>query len=275
MVNLKYIIIGFIVGVGCVAPGLSGGAMAIVFGVYERMISCVAHWRTKLIKELKFLIPLGIGGVIGVAVCALGLDFLFERFQSYMWIVFIGLMLGTFPSTFKASCKDGFKFYYVFIFLASAALTVFGFGAIGGNFPLNPYTALLGGFVFGFGTIIPGVSSSAILKNLGLYEAMLDRCTKLDFSVLIPVAVGVLISAVILIKPVEWLFKRFHGPSSFAFFGMLGGSVIMIIPVINTFDYKLVISLILAVIGAVGTYLFCEKFDDTTEETIKISDIKK
>ncbi len=275
MFNLKFLIVGFIVGVGCIAPGLSGGAMAIAFGVYERLIGCIAHWRTRLVKELKFLIPLGIGGVIGVAVCALGLDFLFERFQNYMWIVFIGLMLGTFPSNFKTGCKNGFRPYYILIFLIAMAVTVFGFGAIGGDFPLNPYTALLGGFVFGFGTIIPGVSSSAILKNLGLYEAMLDRCTSLDFTILVPVAIGVIISALILIKPVEILFNKFHGPSSFAFFGMLGGSVIMIIPVIDKFDYKLIISVILAVIGAVGTYFFCKKFDDSSEETIKFSDLKK
>ncbi len=269
MINLKYIIIGFIIGVGCIAPGVSGGSLAIAFGIYDRLIGCAVHWKTKLLKELKFLIPLGIGGVAGVAIFALGLSFLFDEFEFSMRLIFAGLMLGTFPSTFKASCKKGFKNYYPILFIASMAVSVFGFNLIAssGTLSLNTLTAVIGGFIFGFGTIIPGVSSSAILIALGLYQPMLDRCTSLDFGVLIPVAAGVLLSAVMLLKLVEWLFNRFYGSASFIFFGLLGGSTVAIIPTNIELNLTLAISLVLALLGAVGSYLFGKKFDNLKEKT--------
>lgn len=268
MVHFKYLIIGFIIGVGCIAPGVSGGSLAIAFGIYDRLIGCAVHWKKKLLKELKFLIPLGIGGVAGVAVFGFGLSFLFDEFEFSMRLIFAGLMLGTFPSTLKTSCKEGFKNYYPLLFIASLAISVFGFNLIasGGELPLNTLTAGLGGFIFGFGTIIPGVSSSAILIALGLYQPMLERCTSLDFGILIPVAAGILLSGIMLLKLVEWLFNKFYGAASFIFFGLLGGSTVAIIPKITEINLTLVISLILAIMGAVGSYLFGKKFDNIKEK---------
>ena len=94
---------------------------------------------------------------------------------------------------------------------------------------------------------------------------MLDRCTSLDFTILIPVVAGILLSAILLLKLVEWLFNKFYGAASFIFFGLLGGSTVAIIPKITQFNLTLVISLILALIGAVGSYLFGRKFDNLKE----------
>lgn len=262
MFDIKFLLIGFIIGIACIAPGVSGGSLAIAFGIYERMINCVVHFKTKIKDEIGFILPLGIGAICGIAVFALGLNFLFDRYEFIMRMMFAGLMLGTFPQVYNAACKQGFKNYYPMLFICTMMLSLFGFNAIqtNGEMPINIYTSSLMGLVIGVGTIIPGVSDSALLMALGLYKPMLEGFTELNFYIIIPAAISALITIIILLKVVEWLFSRYYGAASFVFFGLLGGSAAAIVPEVTAFNGQLVVAIIFAIIGARCSLYFGKKF---------------
>lgn len=262
MFSIKYVLIGFVIGIGCVAPGVSGGAMAVSFGVYERMIDCAVHLKSRLKKEFGFLMSLAVGGVIGIAVFALGLNFLFTRYEFIMRMLFAGIMLGTFPSVYTAACKNGYKWYYPLLFIITMAASVVCFGAVsnGADAPINTLTASVSGAIIGIGTVVPGVSASAVLMALGLYKPLLAQFTQLNLTAIIPTALGVVISIALLLKGVEWLFAHCYGAASFIFFGLLGGSTAAIVPKISAINTELFISLAAAVAGMSFAVFFGKKF---------------
>lgn len=262
MFSIKYILIGFVIGIGCVAPGVSGGSMAVSFGVYERMIDCAVHLKGRLKKEIVFLLSLAAGGIIGIAVFALGLNFLFTRYEFIMRMLFAGLMLGTFPSVYTAACKNGYKWYYPLLFIVTMILSVLCFSAVtnGADAQINTLTASMSGVIIGVGTVVPGVSASAILMALGLYKPLLTQFTQINLSAIIPTVFGVIISIALLLKGVEWLFAHCYGAASFIFFGLLGGSTAAIVPEVSAVNTELFISLAAAAAGVCFAVFFGKKF---------------
>lgn len=260
--DIRYFLMGFVVGIGSVAPGISGGSMAIAFGIYERLVGCVVGFKKRIKAELPFLIRFCAGAIVGIAFFAVVLSFLFEKYETVMQMLFAGFMLGTFPSVFKTSCSQGYKKKYPVIFLAAMCISLFGLKLIGNRYTmeLNSTTAFLGGAIIGIGTIVPGISGSAVLMALGLYRPLLERCVGADMSVIIPLGIGAIVTALLLLKLIEWLFSIAYGGASFAFFGLLAASTAAIIPPMTGFGLKFVIGILFAVFGAVISILFNKKY---------------
>lgn len=258
MAGMNLFAMGFLVGVGSAAPGVSGGSMAIGFGIYERMVGILTDFRKKIRSELGFLVPLSMGIVAGVVVFLLGLSFLFDRYEFFMRFLFAGVMLGTFPSVYSASVAQGYKGHYPIIFIVSMLISLFGYRAIGCSFgsQITPVIAFVCGIIIGVGTIIPGVSSSAVLMALGLYKPLISAMAKFEILVIIPVIVGFVIAVVSLLRVVKWMFEMCHGEISFVLFGLLGSSVAAIVPRIEKIDLPLLIAVALFISGAIASYLF-------------------
>ncbi len=262
MLNIKLLVIGFIIGVGSIAPGVSGGSMAIAFGVYERIIGVVVHFKKRIKNEIAFLMPLAVGGIVGIGLFTFGLNILFDRYEFIMRMAFAGLMLGTFPSVYSSACKEGYRWFYPLLFIGIMLLSLFGFGALRGETvtEITPLLAAVSGVIIGIGTVVPGVSASATLMAVGLYKPMLEGFSELDFAIILPTVLGIAISILALLKTVEWLFSRFYGEASFVFFGLLGGSTAAIVPEITAFDGRFFISIAVFISGALLAFLFGKRF---------------
>ena len=76
--SVKDFLVGALVGIVSMMPGARGGISAVIFGVYERLIADLADIRHKLLKDLRFIIPLGLGIVVGLLVCAVGINALLQ-----------------------------------------------------------------------------------------------------------------------------------------------------------------------------------------------------
>lgn len=258
MACMNLFAVGFLIGVGSVAPGVSGGSMAIAFGIYEKIVEILTDFRKKLRSELHYLLPLVMGSVVGIGVFLLGLNFLFDRYEFFMRFLFAGVMLGTFPAVYSAATARGYKGYYPLIFIAAMLISLFGYQAIGGNFGggITPFIAGICGIVIGIGTIIPGISASAVLMAIGLYKPLLTAIAEFELAIIIPTALGFVIAVASLLKAVKWLFDMYHGEISFVLFGLLGSSVAAIVPQIDVIDLSLLIAITLSIIAAIASYLF-------------------
>ena len=257
MAYMNYLTVSFLIGLGSVAPGVSGGSMAIAFGIYERIVGILTDFRNKFKEEIGFLLPLAIGGMAGISVFVLGLNFLFDKYEFFMRFLFAGIMLGTFPSVYSSAVKEGYKSYYPLIFIFSMLISLFGYQAIRGNFEgqVTPIVSAISGGIIGIGTVIPGISASAVLMALGLYKPLLASFAEFNIAIIIPAALGFLITVAALLKAVEWLFSRYHGEISFVLFGLLGSSVAAIVPKIYKINLSLILSLLLSGICAFMTYV--------------------
>ena len=90
--SLRNVIIGFIIGVGSVLPGVSGGILAVGFGIYERLVTAVGNIRERLKPDFWFLFTVGGGLVVGAGITVLGLDYAFGNYTVVMMCLLLGLV---------------------------------------------------------------------------------------------------------------------------------------------------------------------------------------
>ncbi len=246
---------GIIVGIGGIAPGLSGSVLLVIFGLYQKTVNAIGTLFKNFKKNLMFLVPLFLGFGVGVLLFSKVVDYLLNNYEMYTRFAFLGLVLGTIPLFYKEVKKEGFKNkYYIFIILSA----IFGFTLFYLNknlFPAitepNIFQSALLGFAVAGSSIIPGVDSAVILSSLGLYELYVSSLANFDLSVLIPAGFGLVIGVLVISFIINQLIKRYYT----ATFSIIFGLFLSIIPnVLNSscaigLNVNSIISIIIMIIG--------------------------
>lgn len=225
--------IGFLVGIGAVAPGISGGAIAVIFGLYQEITGALAHLFGDFRRSFSLLFPLGIGGILSLFACGHLLDFFFTAYPVMTRCVFIGLMLGTLPSVTQDACRNGFRVWYPLLAVLSLFVTVFGVKFFPFTFETTPLSVpllLLCGIIIAIGTIVPGISTSFSLMALGLYDRLLTLFTRGNLIDLWPIVVGFVLFVLLFSKAVDSLYRKAYGVMSFLVVGLLLGSMVEVFP---------------------------------------------
>lgn len=251
---------GIIVGIGGIAPGLSGSVLLIVLGLYEKVVKAIGTLFKNLKRNIIFLIPLVLGFAVGAVVFSKIVDFLLLHFEFGTRYAFLGLVLGTIPLFYKEVKKRGFnKKYYILIAVAVlVGVLVFSFN--GNWFPAitepNILQSTLLGVAVAGSSIVPGVDSAVILSALGLYELYVSSLANLNFAVLLPAGVGLIVGAVLISSLMHFLIKRFYTIT----FSVIFGLFLSIIPkVLNsgcviTSTVDAIIAIVLVLAGFVTSF---------------------
>lgn len=224
---------GALVGLGAVLPGISGGVLCVVFGVYKTIMEFLADPFGKMKTHLPLLIPFGIGGVLGFLGVANVLSLLLEKYPAPSICVFIGLITGMMPSLFREAKQQGrdkkswisLGIAMIFIFSLLISLKVFSV-----NITPNFIWYLFCGFCLALSVIAPGMSFSTLLMPLGLYEPFVAGIGHFDLAVLIPGGIGALITVILFAKAVNSLFEHHYSVAFHAIVGVVIAATIMIIP---------------------------------------------
>lgn len=254
----KKVLAGFILGVGGILPGVSGGILAVSMGLYRRMLEAVYTFFRAPKENFLYLLPLGIGGVVGLVSVAQVLEWLMATFRMPVMYLFIGLVLGGVPSLYREGVgSGGFRPRY----LAATAMGILFIlvlslikadGALL-HLELNFATAMLCGSIIAVGVVVPGISTAFLLMYLGLYDEMLAALNRFDIPILIATGIGAAALALLTIKFVCYAFNK-H--SSYAYFGVMGflvASVWLIFPGFAS-GWELVLHLALLVGGFFASY---------------------
>jgi len=271
MFYIKQILIGITIGGGMILPGVSGGVLAVIFGIYEKIIDSVLNFFQGWKKNLLFLLPILLGIFIGAVIFGKVLSIVFRDYPMEAAFTFIGLILGGIPILFNkiktTDTKQINMIFFVISFMLSL-LFVYGKNTFDVDFSNNingGYYSLFLLFITGIlyisGKIIPGVSGSFLLILVGMYEYILDIISR-PFSLstheklqLIPILLGVIVGAFILLKMMNYLIKKYHNTTYSAIIGFVIGSITAIYPGFS-FDFKGLVSIILLVIAFGVSYLF-------------------
>lgn len=223
---------GMFIGSGAILPGVSGGALAAVFGIYERMIDFLADLRKDFVKNMIYFIPVGIGGLFGVFVLAYPLDFFLKTAQVQVFWCFIGCILGTMPSLYKEAGKEGRKTKHLVIAVITAVLAFIGLWAareyLNISVPQNFGTWIMAGAIFALGAVVPGLSPSNFLMYFNMYEPMTEGIKSLDFGILIPVAIGAVVCVLSLSKLMSIILKKAYASVFHFVFGVVVASTAII-----------------------------------------------
>lgn len=263
---------GIVVGIGGIAPGLSGSVMLIILGLYERTINAIGTLFKNFKKNICFLVPLFLGFGVGVLLFSKIVDFMLNNYEFQTRYLFLGLVLGTVPIFFKEVKKNGFSNRFYVLIIMSAILGTFIFYSNNNLFAIveNPniiQSVMLGVAVAG-SSIIPGVDSAVILSALGLYELYVSSLADFNLSILIPAAFGLAGGALLISFIMNFLIKKFH---TFTF-SVIFGLFLSIIPkVLNeSCAYNSVSDIILSVILVVIGLIIALYFGDIKGNNKKI-----
>ncbi|GAB6170391.1 DUF368 domain-containing protein [Clostridium carnis] len=254
---------GMIIGVSNVIPGVSGGTMAVVMGIYDKIIYTVNNFFKDIKKSIIFIGSLGIGAITGILLFTNIIDYLLKNYNEQTNFFFIGLILGTAPLLYKkATEKKVSKGNY--IALVIGFIIVAGLGVLEKT---NPNTAFLstlfkpnmiGFFIAGFiaaaTMILPGISGSFVLLLIGLYEPIIEVVKNFDIINMAVIGVGVIGGFLLMTKLIEGLFNKYPQTAYCTIFGLVVGSVFVIFPGF-TFGVSGVISIISLLIGFVIAYI--------------------
>ena len=238
-----HIIKGAIMGAANVIPGVSGGTMALVMGIYERLINSINHLNFDTLKkifitrdfksfakdtDLFFLISITVGIFVSIFSLSILLEFLFETHKILVLSYFFGLI---FASVFFVG-KTIKKYTSLSIFLF-----LIGFLIAGGMVFISPSSSnssflflIISGAIAMCSMILPGLSGSFVLLLLGNYELIICAINDLNFTILIPFGIGALSGIILFAKFLQFIFKKFRNNTISLLTGFIFGSLIVLWP---------------------------------------------
>lgn len=250
---------GAAMGAANVIPGVSGGTVAFITGIYERLINALknldvaalrllfgGHFRELSTKiDFPFLVALGLGVIVSILTFAELLKYLFLHHGVYVWSFFFGLIVASVYFVGKQVKRWSVGAILALLVGAGIALGV----ALLKPASENDQVA----YLFGCGVIamasmiIPGISGSFVLLLLGNYQLiMIESVSKLKtldpaaFAVLIPVGLGAIVGMIALSHFLAWIFRRFHNHAVSLLTGFVAGSLLVIWPwkkaIVATFE---------------------------------------
>ncbi len=224
---------GAFIGLGAVLPGISGGVLCVVFGVYRPIMELLSHPFKAIKKHAKLLIPVVIGIGVGFLAISKLLGFLLNKYPDPSVCLFVGLIAGMLPSLFREAGQKGRSkgsFISLGICFVVVLALLLGLNAVNVKIEPNFGWYIFCGFCIALSVIAPGMSFSTLLMPLGLYTPLVEGIGNLDFSVLIPAGIGGLITVILLAKAIDTLMNRHYSVAFHGIIGIVIAATIVIIP---------------------------------------------
>ncbi|RXZ79806.1 DUF368 domain-containing protein [Paenibacillaceae bacterium] len=231
---------GALMGTTDLIPGISGGTMAVILGIYHKLLEAInglfsKEWK----KHVLYLIPVGLGMVAAIFGFSRVMDWLLNNAEQPTYYFFIGLILGIIPYLLKS--VDYRKTFTPghYILLAAAVILMISFGllrpeegsAVLSNPSFNEYLFLFfAGWLASAALILPGVSGTFVFLLLGLYPTIIAALKDLHLPIIAVVGAGVVIGIVLTSKLVHLFLNKFTVGTYAVVIGMVLGAAIVVFP---------------------------------------------
>lgn len=225
---------GALIGLGAVLPGISGGVLSVIFGIYKPIMELLSNPFANFKTHGPKLLPVFIGGGIGFLGIANVLSFFLEKYPAPSVCLFIGLITGMLPSLFREAGEQGrSRASYVSMIVCMCAIFALLIGLKMTSVEISPnfFWYLFCGFCLALSVIAPGMSFSTLLMPLGLYTPFVDGIGHFDLGILIPGGIGALVTVIALAKAINTLFDRHYSVAFHGIIGIVIAATIMTVPV--------------------------------------------
>jgi len=282
---LTLVLKGFAMGSCDIIPGVSGGTMALILGVYEELIQSIRNLarppflgalvrgllgETLRVSNWRFLLALGSGILLAILSLARLLEFLLATQAVLVWSFFFGLIAAS-VITVSARVRR-WHAGAVLAFLLGTLLAFWLVGLTPGRTPETPWFLFLSGALAICAMILPGISGAFILVLLGKYEFVLGALNRGDLLTLLIVALGAGVGLIAFTQVLGWLLARYYNLALALLCGFMLGALRKIWPwkrgtevelaeglgvnVLPPPDAQLLVALALAALGFTLVYLF-------------------
>ncbi len=255
----KNIFRGFIMGVSDLIPGVSGGTLAVVLGIYDRLLEAISgffsrEWK----KHLGFLVPLGIGVVLALGLLSRLIEYLLEHYYEPTQFFFIGLIIGVLPFILRqADAKKSFKATHFILILVAGALvaSMAFFKPEESTDPITSLTALsaiglfLSGWLASMAMLLPGISGSFILLILGVYATAINALSTMNIPIIAVIGAGVIVGFILSSKGIRYLLDHFPSITYAVIVGLIIGSIFVVFPGLVTNTITIILCIITFILG--------------------------
>lgn len=266
---LVRILQGSLIGLGAVLPGISGGVLCVVFGIYKPIMELLAEPLRLFKTHVPKLIPVGMGGVIGFLGIANVLSMLLEKYPAPSVCVFVGVIGGMLPTLYREAGEQGrSSASYISLYIAMIAVFVLLVALQILNVVIAPGFGwyVFCGFCLALSVIAPGMSFSTLLMPLGLYEPFVAGIGRMDLAVLIPGGIGALATVILLVKAVNTLFEKHYSVAFHAILGVVIAATIMIIPFRSFVESPISFFInLLCLLAGIGAAILLGRFNENYE----------
>lgn len=286
MEKIILVIKGFFIGIANVIPGVSGGTIALILGIYEKLISTISNFFKDISENLKFIIPVALGMGLSILTTSKVVAYSYDNFPLPTLMFFVGLVCGGIPMLMKnvVGKKESKQLSSYIIFIITFLLVIFmasykfifninsevSFSSM--NF-LSYVLLFVVGVIAAATMVIPGISGSLVLMILGYYYPIIKTINELlngnilsSLIILGVFGVGVLVGIVLISKLLELLFDRYSTKTYFGVLGFVFASIVAI-PLSACIELNFipvnienaVISVLLLIAGTVISYKLGDK----------------
>lgn len=280
---IKNILKGAVVGIANIIPGVSGGTMMVVMGIYDALIHSLTHLFKEFKKSISVLAPILIGAALGIVGLSFLIEKMFDMIPTQTNLLFIGLILGGLPAMTKKVKEEKIKPGYIVAFLLFFAVVV-GSAALGSaegraaDLSINLFSIIK---LFGVGIVasatmvIPGVSGSMMLMLMGYYNPIIETINSFikslvafdlagiweGFCVLCPFGIGVVLGIFIIAKLVEIVFEKFPLYAYWAIIGLIIASPFAIL-LLSNFGTITVVTVLTSIVTFVIGFFIARKLGE-------------
>jgi len=229
-------------GAANVIPGVSGGTMALILGIYEELINAIRSINLKFVRLITilnikealssvswpFLLPVGLGVLLATFSLAEVLSWLLDRYPVIVWSFFFGLIVSSVITVSRV-----IKQWRILTIVAIVVGTIIAYGLFGVipvSTPSAPWFIFVSGFIAICAMILPGISGAYILVLLGKYHYILKALNNKDFFTLFIIGAGALVGLISFAQILGWLLKKYHDLTMAILIGLMCGSLRKIWP---------------------------------------------
>jgi putative membrane protein len=244
---------GFFMGISDLIPGVSGGTIAFILGIYDDLLASISgffsrNWK----KHIGFLVPLGIGIGATLLLFSRVIEYLLDNYHAPTQFFFMGLVIGVLPIITKsAGVKRNFNWkHYLLILLVGTALASLAFIKPQDTTVITTLTAtnaiglFFAGWAGSMAMLLPGISGSFILLVLGVYSTAIGALSNLNLPIIAVIGAGVIVGFIVSSKAISYLLKHFTYITFAVIIGLIVGSLFVIYPGIPGSGTPFVMSII-------------------------------
>lgn len=235
--HLRVALIGLIMGAADLVPGVSGGTIAFISGIYDRLINGIKSFDLTTLRLLfrgqfreifaripvTFFIALGIGLMTAILSLSHVLSGLFKTHPVQLWSFFFGLVLGSILLLIRETWRWHAADYIAFIATALGTYWLVGMQAF--QTPASPIYLFLAGAIAICAMILPGISGSYLLVIMGKYQQVLEAVNHRDFVSLAIFISGIAVGILSFVRVVSWLLNRWRHITLVALTGIMAGAL--------------------------------------------------
>ena len=278
---------GIFIGLANIIPGVSGGTIAVILGIFDDLIDTINNFFRDIKKNLGFITPIGFGILFSILFFSSILELCLKKYSLPTNIFFIGLIFGSIPIIYKKAIKNGIKKNYFLYTLLSILIVI-----LASNFNNDSVTQInnnlsfifllkifFGGLLAAIAMIIPGISGSFIMVLLGIYPTVINSISNISRcllnlsdknllirtgAIIFSLGLGLFLGILLISRLISVLLEKFYSETYFCILGLIIGSIYGIFASPMTYqsginNFMILISVISFFVGAIISYFLGEK----------------